>query len=223
MTAEEYSILNAALLSSNAIVGMRGGQMTEEYLLLVRRDSDIGRIEDLRGRSLIFFHNARASLAPIWFETLLLKSGLGQTSQFCGRVTQAVKLTQAVLPVFFRQADACLVTRQGFETMVELNPQIGQQLKTLEASPAMLPVVFVFRSDYSDPLKHQIESKIPSTVAGRQFLTLFQCDSMETHPVSVLDSALELLATHARLIDAANHAALAHAGIPISNGKTGGP
>jgi phosphonate transport system substrate-binding protein len=218
MTVEEYWVLGRAFMSTNAILGANAGLATEEYLLLVRRDGSFGRIDDLRGRSLAFFQNARTSLAPVWFETLLLKSGLGKTPQFCGRVTHGTKLTQAVLSVFFRQADACVVTRRGFETMIELNPQVGQQLKILVSSPPIVPVVFVFRADYADPFEDEIIAEIEnvhSTVADQQVLTLFQCDGLQVRPISVLDTALELLATHARLSDAATHAESARTGFPL--------
>jgi hypothetical protein len=111
--------------------------------------------------------------------------------------------------------------------MIELNPQVGRQLKILLSSPAMVPFAFYFRSDYSDPVRDQIIAEIENvhlTTAGQQVLALFQCESLEVHPVSVLDSALELLATHARLSEAANHAAEStHTSIPLATGETGRP
>jgi phosphonate transport system substrate-binding protein len=226
VTTEEYWELGADLMSTNTILGVTGGLVTDEYILLVRGDSAIGRISDLRARSLAFFHNPRASLAPVWIETLLLQAGLGQTRQFCGRVIQAEKLSQTVLPVFFHQCDACVVTRRGFQIMTELNPQVGQQLKVLATSPAVVPVVFIFRADYNDPARDQIVSEIGgvhSTVAGRQVLTLFQCESLEVHPVAAMDSALELLATHARLVEAASRADASRAGISPADSHAGEP
>jgi phosphonate transport system substrate-binding protein len=225
MTAEEYRLVGRASMSTNAIVGVCAGLATEECVLLVRSDSSIGRVDDLRGHSLAFWRNPRASLAPVWFETLLLKSGLGETRQFCGRVIQGTKLSQAVLPVFFRQTDACVVTRRGFQTMTELNPQVGRQLKILASSPAMVPVAFLFRADYSDPARNRIMENVAElhpTGAGQQIFTLFQCDCVEVRPVSALDSALELLAAHARLVEGANHAEPARTGVPLASGKAGG-
>jgi hypothetical protein len=48
---------------------------------------------------------------------------------------------------------------------------------------------------------------VDSTPAGQQVLTLFQCEKLEVHHVSVLESALALLANHARLAAAVNQAA----------------
>lgn len=209
ITAEEFWGLEAPLISTNVILGVCEGLPTEEYILLVRQDRGFGRIDDLRGGSLAFCRNGRASLGSVWFETLALQSGLGETHRFCGLVVPEAKPSQAVLQVFFHQVDACVVTRRGFQTMAELNPQVGQQLKILASSPPMVPVVFVFRASYSDPAKDRIIAEVGhvhSTLAGQQIFTLFQCDSLEVRPISALDSALDLLATHARLLRAARTA-----------------
>jgi phosphonate transport system substrate-binding protein len=226
MTTEEYWMLGGERMSTNVILGINGGVATEEYLLLVRTDRGFARLDDLKGHSLAFSQKSRDSLAPVWFETLLLKSGLGQTIQFCGRIVQGAKVSQAVLPVFFRQTDACVVSRRAFETMTELNPQVGQQLRILASSPPVVPVVFLFRADYADPARDEIITEIEhvhSTVADQQVLTLFQCDRVEVCPVSALEGTLELLATHARLSKMPNQAEPARAGLPLTDAKTDGP
>ena len=218
VTAEEYWALGAKWMSTNAVLGVGGGKVTEEYVLLVHRESGVGRLEELRGRKITFFQNPRASLAGVWFETLLLESGLGRTADFTEKATQGTKLSQVVLPLFFRQTDACVVTRRGLQTMVELNPQVGRQLKVLASSPEVVPVAFLFRADCSDPAKDQILAQIEnvhSTAASQQVMTLFQCENLEVHPVSALDSALALLTTHARLYEAASHGELAHTNASI--------
>ncbi len=209
LTTDEHSRLGRELLSSEFIVGVNDGRLTEEYVLLVHRDSGIERVGDLRGRSLNFFQNTRMSLASAWLDTLLVKDGLGRTSKFFGRVTQLNKLPRVILPVFFRQSDACVVTRRGFHIMAELNPQVGQQLKVLSSSPELVPAGFCFRRDYNNPLKERILAefgKVHTTPAGQQVLTIFQSGRLEVHPISILNSSLELLASHSRLCAATNSA-----------------
>ena len=225
LTAEEYHALGGEWMSTNSILGVNEGLITQEYLVLVHADSRMDRIEDLKGHSLVFFQNPTASLAPVWLDTQLLKSGMGQTRQVCIRVTQSAKLSQVVLPVFFRQIDACVVTRRGFKTMVELNPQVGQRLKILGTSPPLVPVVFVFRADYSVTVRDRIFTditKVHTTVASQQVLTLFQCENLEVHSVSCLGPALELLETHARLCELTSQAGLTRSNGPSSNAKGGG-
>jgi ABC-type phosphate/phosphonate transport system substrate-binding protein len=181
-----------------------GGELTEEYLLVAHRSGPVKSVKDLAGRHIQFSREVRLCLAPIWLETLLLKQGLGPLESFAGRITLTDRISQTLLPVFFRQADACIVTRRGFETMVELNPQIGQQLAVIESSPPFVPAVFIFRADYAPPCRDDLREAIcnlHNTAAGRQVLMVFNSDRIEEQPVSLLGPALELLETHARLLE----------------------
>ena len=95
--------------------------------------------------------------------------------------------------------------------MVELNPQTGQQLKTLALSPAVVPFMFCFRTDYTSPIRTQVVAEIAkwhTTPAGRQILTIFQCDRLEERPFTCLDSALELLNPHRHLSVGTNSVAV---------------
>jgi hypothetical protein len=60
-----------------------------------------------------------------------MRSGLEPSADFAGLLSQNSKLAKAVPPVFFRQCPACVVTRNGFQTVCELNPQAGRQLKVI--------------------------------------------------------------------------------------------
>ena len=86
--------------------------------------------------------------------------------------------------------------------MKELNPQLGQQLKVLAASPELVPSVFCFRTDFSSSMKEQLLAeiaKVHQSPSGQQVLTMFQSERLEERPVVCLDSALELLVRHRRL------------------------
>jgi hypothetical protein len=86
--------------------------------------------------------------------------------------------------------------------MNELNPQTGQQLQVLATSPPLVPTIFCFRKGYDSPVRGQILEEISKwhlSVAGKQSLTIFQTDSLESRPLSNLDSALDLLEEHRKL------------------------
>ncbi len=206
LPTDEYWALRDEVPLGSIIIGSKGGRIAEQYVLLVRGDSGIQHLADLRGHSLIVFQNPLTSLAPVWLETELLQQHLGLTEQFWGRVTESTKLLRTILPVFFHQADACLVTLKGYETMAELNPQIGRQLQILAKSEAMVPNMFCFRGDYQSPNRERILqeiSRVSETTAGRQTLALFQTDKLFPSDPAALDSACALLDLHRRLRAAA--------------------
>lgn len=206
VTMIEYAVLSREIHFAPIFVTTAGGQTREQYLVLVNRDNGIERLSDLRGRSLAFHENARDCLAQPWLDTQLITETGKSTADWLGKITQSPKLARVVLPVFFHQCDACVVDRTGFETMCELNPQVGKQLKIIAQSPAMVPAVFCFRADYAPAFKEQLFQGIRDlnkSATGQQLLTIFQSEKIEDEPASCLDSALALLARHAKLTGAA--------------------
>ena len=217
LPTDEYWALCKKVSLGSIILGSKDGQSTVQLVLLVRSDSGIQRLADLRGHSLVVFQNPLTSLAPAWLETELLQHQLGLAEQFWGRTTESAKLLRVITPVFFRQADACLVTLKGFETMTELNPQIGRQLKILAQSEAMVPSLFCFRGDYLSPYREKLlqeVSQVNETPAGRQTLALFQTERLFPGDPSALANACALLDLHRQLCAAALAAQSGDATLP---------
>jgi phosphonate transport system substrate-binding protein len=209
LPTDEYWALRSKVPLGSIVLGSKEGQSTVQYVLLVRGDGGIERLADLRGHSLVVFQSPLTSLAPAWLEIELLQHQLGLAAQFWGRTTEATKLLRVILPVFFRQADACLVTLKGFETMSELNPQIGRQLKILAKSEAVVPSLFCFRGDYLSPNREKIiqeVSRVNETPAGRQTLALFQTERLFPSDPAALASSCALLDLHRRLCAGASAA-----------------
>jgi phosphonate transport system substrate-binding protein len=202
LPTDEYWALRDQVPLGSIILGSKDGQITEQYVLLVRDDSGIQQLADLRGHSLVVFQSPLTSLAPAWLETELLQKQLGLSAQFWGRTTEITKLLRAILPVFFHQADACLVTLKGFETMAELNPQIGRQLKIVAKSEPVVPSLFCFRGDYLSPYRERLlqeVSRVNETPAGRQTLALFQSEQLFVGDPAALANACALLDRHRQL------------------------
>jgi phosphonate transport system substrate-binding protein len=206
VTTEEYLNLEPRLQGTNLFMSSIGGRFTEEYLLLVRGDSGLADLRGLRGRKILMFDNPRASLAPLWLDLILSEQGLGAAEGHFGQILKAPKLAKVVLPVFFRQGDACVVTRRGFDTMCELNPQVRAQLRVLATSPELVPAVGFIRAGYDSTLRDAMLAALrhlEQSAAGTQVLTLFQSDQLQEAPESLLNSARELLEAHRHLKPAA--------------------
>jgi phosphonate transport system substrate-binding protein len=203
ITTVEYPRLSRTMKFDMFTVGMKDGRYTEEYLLLVKNNSGLENIEALIGRTLNVLNNPRMSLALIWLDTVLVKATQKSSQTFFGQVNRVNKPMQTLLPVFFGKIDACLITRQSFETMEELNPQIGKQLRVLAASPEYVPSGFAFRAEHQTEFRPQIieaMKQLHESPAGRQILTLTQASRLEPLPIACLDRSLELLQEHQRLL-----------------------
>ena len=202
VTTEEFLSLEPQFQGTNLFMSFIGGRFTEDYLLLVRGDSGVADLSGLRGRKITVFDNPRTSLAPLWLEVILSEQKLNNAAEYFGQITKAPKLAKTVLPVFFHQQDACLVTRRGFDTMCELNPQVRDQLRVLATSPRLVPAVGFIRRGYDSPLRDTLLAALrglEKSAAGAQVLTLFQSDELREAPASLLESARDLIEAHRHL------------------------
>jgi len=202
LTTTEFLSLPCGLTHPRMIAAAMGRSYTEQYVLLVRNDSDASTISDLHNKRLLIYSSLRGSLSPLWLDVLLATSGLAEAKDFFGSVTTVNKPSRTVLPVFFKQADACIITRSGFEVLCEMNPQVTKQMKCIATSPNLIPTVTCFRAGISPSSLERIINSVVSaqhTLAGQQVLTIFQCDGIAEIGNAQIDPVRELIATQARL------------------------
>lgn len=221
MTSVEYYQLRDLVKINHYVFGVVDGSIADEYLLLVHEASSFRQIEDLRDHTLNIQRHSRMCLASAWLASLLSTNGGTTVQTFFSRVLETEKLTATVLPVFFRKADACVVNRKGFKAMSELNPQVGQRLRVLASSSAVVPTGFFFLSGF--PATQQQEclaefTRLHTTPAGLQILTVFQTERLQEHPATALDNTLKMLADCEKLRSAAPSATPALVGMQPAQG-----
>jgi ABC-type phosphate/phosphonate transport system substrate-binding protein len=159
----------------------KAGEITETYVIVVNTKSGITHFSQLGGKDLVVLMNSQMGMAQFWFDVLLMESGLGESKDFLRSIRTQTKPLTTVVPVFFNKADACLVTKSGFDMMSEMNPQLRRELRIIESSPPIVPYVTWIRSDFQGPHRVRLEKsfleahELPS---GRQLLLLFQFEKM---------------------------------------------
>lgn len=203
MTTTEFSQLRSFLAEDIVIYGMTSGSIHEEYVLLANRDSSLKTLGDLQDRTLGMLSSVRASLAMTWVDTILLREGLAPAQDFFSRIDRDLKTDNLLIPLFFGKLDACVITRRGFDIMVELNPQTGKQLEVLSSSPPLVPGVLSLRKGWDPPVRETMVDEIrfwDQSPAGQQSLALFQIDGLEARSVKELETSLELIDEHRALL-----------------------
>ena len=173
-----------------------------EYLLLVHDSSTFRKIADLQGAQILIHRHRDMVLAQAWLSTLLATDRLPQPEGFFASISPRDNVTQTVLPVFFRRADGACVTRPSWETAVELNPQLGRELRPLAVSPKVIPTAIGFRRNCNPTgRKLLLDSMLnmTTTAAGRQMAALYQARSFVQRPASVMAGSVEMVRQSERL------------------------
>lgn len=202
MVTDELLVLDLKMRPDSVFISVKNKSFTERYVILVHRNSGIEDVPDLAGRSVLLHRSSRMCLAPQWLETLLETRSAALADQVLRNMSSIENASRAVLQVFFHKADASVVTANVFEMMSELNPQVHKELRVLASSPEVVPNIFFFRSGYTSPVRDRLEAAleaIHNSPAGRQILTVFQCDSMVKRPISILEGTNRMLAEYERL------------------------
>jgi phosphonate transport system substrate-binding protein len=198
LTVQEYRQVVPYIDTSRVLTDNYGG---DEFELVVRQGGGIDNLAGLRGKSLILWDSPSTSLAEPWLAVEQWKESAESPKQVLGRITRNTKLSQVVLPVFFGQADACLVTRRGLDTMIELNPQLAQKLKVLATSERMEGTFFACRKDYPETFKKLILDGLvglESSPPAKQISTMFQSPGFAMRDAEGLRPAISLLDTYER-------------------------
>ena len=179
---EEYLDISGNFETEHWFLTRTSGKLYEEYLLLAPVNGKIRYFEDLKGNNLILHNSFRTSLAVYWLKSILKGGDISYNDLETNvEITKVGNISKAVLSVFFGKVDACIVTNSGFNTMVELNPQIGRKLHVIMKSPSLIPAIFCFRKNFDSPQKEKILTafrELHTTIAGQQVLTIFQAEAL---------------------------------------------
>jgi len=174
-----------------------GGQPGTVFYLVVSKDKESTSLNNLKNkRLLIHKHDESGQIPVLWLNSLLRKQGLPPADGFLGAIKMVETASQAILPVFFQQADYCIVAREGFETSQELNPQIGERLAIAASSPALMVGILTVRKDVPEDIKKgvaEVAVNLASYPKGKQILTLFRIGGFRHIQSTDLDSVLELI------------------------------
>jgi len=202
MATSEYWLLRPRIAFDLFLTNIKNGTTDQVYVVLAREDGPIRTLADLRGKRLGELTNSDMNLADVWLDVELARQHLPPTAKLVANIARSNKPAKVVLPVFFKQLDACLVTRASYNLMVELNPQVGRQLRIVTTSPSYITVFYGFRPDTpAIPKAKVIRTMLDlhKSINGRQTLSLFQIEKIVEIPATALDSTLALLDEHARL------------------------
>ncbi|MBK8944553.1 MAG: PhnD/SsuA/transferrin family substrate-binding protein [Ignavibacteriae bacterium] len=177
------------------------GKPGYEFIVVVRKDKNYKKIEDLKNKIINIPSKTGGGLIKIWLTVLLNEKGKN-FDKFFAEVRETEKPSKSLLPVFFNQIDASIVPAESFYTILELNPQLKNELTIIEKSPILLNGIMCVSKNIDSPVKKALLDvcvKLEKTVSGKQILNLFKSENLILFEDSHLKNILELTEKYAKI------------------------
>jgi phosphonate transport system substrate-binding protein len=205
MGAWEYLDMKPGSVMEPMFLPMLEQQLMTQYLLLTHRQSGLNTLRDLRGKDVLLLTRSQSLLSMPWLEVLLGEAHLGPEESFFRSVEQVQKPAGAVLPVFFGKRQACVVDRNAFRLMAEMNPQVGRDLQVVATSAPFLSVISSISRQGWLSEQHRIDfctalRELHQDAEGRHLLMLFKVDRLVPFQEGLLASLIDLRTRHRSLI-----------------------
>ena len=208
ITGLDYLRLTDNLPLTPEIAPVKGDSALETYILVTHKDSGISQLKHLEGKKLILHSGGRGYISRFWLDYLLLKEELNSMVDFFSTVKEVDKSSQAILPVFFGQADVCLVPKDSFDTLVDLNPQIIRDLRIMHESPGFIFYISCFRKDYSQETRKHFRDtafELHKNPEGQQILTLFHLEKVMPFKHVDLESLKTIIEEYNKMVKDKSH------------------
>ena len=167
-----------------------------ELVLLVSKDSGIDSVAGLKDQSISISVDYHRDVPACWLDSLLEAQQLPRVDEYVKDLKWERKASAAVLPVFFGRRSACIVSRSSYETIKELNPQVGARLKVLATSPSYILTLVCFRRGSDPSFVNQLAGAmlhLHEQPRGEQVLISFKVKSIAPFRAEYLDAVRELL------------------------------
>jgi phosphonate transport system substrate-binding protein len=201
LPVEEFMELRKmAPLEPLLVTSSTGGSETE-LLLLTRKDSNIRSIWDLKGKSIVIppSNPKYCTISRVWLESILYGKGYHEMEDFFSSVRDSKTTAKALMPVFFRQADACVVTRQVLNLTAEMNPQISRDLTIIASKGKLAQGIIAVDRRLSEETEERIRQaflNLHKTPDGEQLLLLFKVKKLIPIPSGYLRETEALYSMH---------------------------
>lgn len=202
LTVQSYLDMRKRLPLRAEIVPERGGEALTRHVLLARKDGDIVDVRQLPGRRVLISTLDRGQTAHVWLDVLLMRAGLEPVREESLLLEVRDRPGLAVPPVFFGQADACIVDAVTFDVLCELNPQLRQELRVVATSEPLLTRVLCSRQGMDPLLRDMLldaATRMHTQPDGEQILALLQLERPLRYREEHLATVLSLMAEHERL------------------------
>jgi ABC-type phosphate/phosphonate transport system substrate-binding protein len=145
-------------------------------LFVTRKNNTLETLAQLSERTLIV-EAGGSDMAKLWLDAILKTYSLPRHQVFFNILHIGNKPSRTILPVFFRQADACVVSESALTMLGELNPQIKKELVVRKRSAGYVNMLLCAThrlEDWAHDIVLEETKRMHTNPAGQQILTMMQ-------------------------------------------------
>ena len=192
----EYIENEDILKSRPYVVGTTGNDVLEIFELLVRKESNIRSLLDLNNKNLVCIGGISGQIAKMWLDTEVLEKAHQKSENYFKKIELVENPSKAMLSLFFKNSDACIINKASFEVLCEMNPQMKKEIISIDQSEGFLPgmSVLVNSSDktFNDYI-NRFALNLPREEHSKQMLLLFRIDDIIPFEDKFLDNNRNLV------------------------------
>lgn len=155
----------------------RGKEPGTKYVIVTNNNSNINSLSDLKSKKILTFADNERRLVNYWLFVEMKKAKINMPDEIVDLFVPILKPTKRVFSVFFDKADGCILTKEQFEIMCEINPQLKKKLKILYESPLYLTNIFCSNNNSTKAgiqLANKFINEMNQAQSGAELLKLFK-------------------------------------------------
>jgi len=175
-TGLDYLALKERIHLQPLVILSRTYKPTDTFLLVTRKNNTLKTLTGLPERTLIVEAGGE-DLAKLWLDIIFEAHGLPPHHVFFNILHIGAKPIRTVLPVFFGQVDACVVSESALMMINELNPQIKEQLVIRERSAGYINMLLCATDrleDWARDIVIEETERMHTSPEGQQILTMMK-------------------------------------------------
>jgi ABC-type phosphate/phosphonate transport system substrate-binding protein len=148
-----------------------------EYIVLINSDRKIKSLSDLSSKNILTYLNKEGELASYWLFNEMKKENINDPYAIINTFTKIEQSRKRVFSVFFGKADGCIISKEQFDSLSELNPQLKKKLKVLYESPSFVTNVYCSNDNSAKEgvgIANDFVKNINKTNSGSEMIKLFK-------------------------------------------------
>jgi len=176
---------NLSLLEDGFSQGYLNGEK-ETFIFLVNKKSNIKRLQDITTQQIAIQRDDK--IISLYLQN---RTKDEKTLNIQGYKTRQ----RALLKLFFGKVEVAVSTNKSFDLAIELNPQIGKEIKVLHTTGLQATAFGFFSKSFNEESKQKLlntTKNIHKTPKGRQLLTLYKTEIITTSKIEELKPFKEL-------------------------------